>query len=102
LQFRQSKVQNLYAGLGHHDVPGLEITVSDPSHVGCGHRVGDLLSVLNGLREAKLAFLKVGGQSFALHQLHYEMVGPTSYSAQMWGCATYCRYRIIEHGRAHQ
>jgi len=48
--FCQSKIEQLGAGCGQHDVAGLEVAVRHPVAMGLVERTGDLGSILQDLR----------------------------------------------------
>ena len=75
LCFRQSEVQDLDARFGHHDIAGFQIAVNDSVGVRRGKRIGDLRAVLQHQADRERTFLQPGGESFALHQFHHEVIG---------------------------
>ena len=50
---RQTEIEHLHAGLGQHDVSGLEIAVNDALVVGLLECVGDLDSIAQHLFEGR-------------------------------------------------
>ena len=72
---REAEVHELGAGLGEHDVAGLEVAVDDAGAVRAVERVGDLRADAQHVGERQRPAREARGQRLALDQLHHQVVG---------------------------
>ena len=74
LQLRQTKVQQLRAGLGEHDVAGLQIAMRDAFAVSLVQRVGNLDGVLQHLLHRQRTFLQPLRERLAFEIFHHQKI----------------------------
>ena len=72
--FRQSKIHQLGARLGQHDVAGFQIAVDHASAMRLVQSFADLNAELQHLRQRQRAFAQAVGKSFAFEKLHDQIV----------------------------
>ena len=89
-RFREAEVEQLGAGLGQHDVAGLEIAMDDAGRWALSSASAISIADLQRVGERQRALGQPRGQRLAFEVLHDEKLDvvlsrPTSYSVQMFG-----------------
>ncbi len=74
---RQAEVHQLRAGLGEHDVAGLQVAVDDPGAVGAVQGVGDLPADAEDVGQRQRAAREPLGQRLPVDQFHDQIVDST-------------------------
>ena len=72
----QSKIQQLRARFGEHDVSGLQVAMHNAVTVCRLQHLGNFKPVLQRLLERQRTFFQPVGERLALQQLHDQIIGP--------------------------
>ena len=76
LQFRQTEIEQLRAGLRQHDVAGLQIAVRYAFSVRLVQRIGNLDRVLQHLLQRQRTFHEPLRERLAFQIFHHQIIGP--------------------------